>query len=165
MNKSLYWSKIKGTEEAKTIEPDEDYIIPFGKARVVQAAEPLNEPTLSVITYGMGVYWAKNASKDFPGRVEIIDLRTLNPLDEETITSSVRKHGRCLVVTEEPANNSFALSLAGLISDKCFENLDAPVQVIGSENLPAIPLNSTLEERMIPNAEKVKIAIGRVLGY
>ncbi len=164
-HKGLYWSKIKGTEEAKTIEPDEDYIIPFGKARVVQYAEPSDEPTLSVITYGMGVYWAKNASKEFPGRVEIIDLRTLNPLDEEAIISSAKKHGRCLIVTEEPVNNSFALSLAGLISDKCFENLDAPVQVIGSENLPAIPLNSVLEERMVPNAEKVKIAMRKLFEY
>src|SRR5205085_2477121 len=100
-HKGLYWSKIKGTEEAKTIEPDEDYIIPFGKARMVQSADASDDPTLSVITYGMGVYWAKKASKEFPGKVEIIDLRTLNPLDEEAILSSVKKHGRCLVVTEE----------------------------------------------------------------
>ena len=164
-HKGLYWSKIKGTEEAKTIEPDEEYIIPFGKARIVQIADPSNEPTLSVITYGMGIYWAKNASKEFSNKIEIIDLRTLVPLDEATILSSVKKHGRCLIVTEEPVNNSFAQSIAGFISDKCFENLDAPVQVIGSENLPAIPLNSILEEKMIPNAEKVKGAMERVLWY
>lgn len=164
-HKGLYWSKIKGTEDAKTIEPDEDYIIPFGKARIVQLAEPSNESTLSVITYGMGVYWAKNAAKEFPGRIEIIDLRTLVPLDEAAIIASAKKHGRCLIVTEEPVNNSFALSLAGLISEKCFEDLDAPVSVIGSENLPAIPLNTILEERMIPNAEKVKIAMHKVLKY
>ena len=167
-HKGLYWSKIKGTEDAKTIEPDEDYIIPFGKARVVLNSEPQSFPsqtTLSVITYGMGVYWAKNAAKEFPGRIEILDLRTLFPLDEEAIFSSVKKHGRCLIVTEEPVNNSFALSIAGLISDKCFESLDAPVQVVGSENLPAIPLNSILEQRMIPNAEKVKKVMEKILGY
>ena len=167
-HKGLYWSKIKGTEEAKTIEPDEDYIIPFGKARIVLESDQKmisSTSVLSVITYGMGVYWAKNAAKEFPGRIEIIDLRTLVPIDEETILSSVKKHGRCLIVTEEPVNNSFAQSLAGLISEKCFENLDAPVQVIGSENLPAIPLNSVLEERMVPNAEKVKKAMESVLGY
>ena len=164
-HKGLYWSKIKGTEEAKTIEPDEDYIIPFGKARIVQNAEPEKMPTLSVITYGMGVYWSKNASKEFPGRIEIIDLRTLVPIDEAAILASVKKHGRCLVVTEEPVSNSFAQAIAGLISDKCFEYLDAPVQVIGSENLPAIPLNSILEETMVPNAEKVKKAIEKVLNY
>ena len=113
----------------------------------------------------MGVYWSKNASKEFPGRIEIIDLRTLVPIDEAAILSSVKKHGRCLVVTEEPVSNSFAQAIAGLISDKCFEYLDAPVQVIGSENLPAIPLNSILEETMVPNAEKVKKAMERVLNY
>jgi 2-oxoisovalerate dehydrogenase E1 component len=167
-HKGLYWSKIKGTEDARTIEPDEAYIIPFGKARTVVGADPKSQPgqpTLSVITYGMGVYWAKNAAVHFPGRIEIIDLRTLVPLDEEALVTSVKKHGRCLVVTEEPVNNSFALSLAGYISKNCFEYLDAPVEVIGSENLPAIPLNSILEERMIPNAEKVKNAMERVLNF
>ena len=164
-HKGLYWSKIKGTEEARTIEPDEDYVIPFGKARMVQTAEPGNSPTLTVITYGMGVYWARNAAKAFPLRIEIVDLRTLNPLDEAAILSSAKKHGRVLVVTEEPTGNSFAQAIAGLISDKCFEQLDAPVRIIGSENLPAIPLNSTLEARMIPNAEKVGKAMSELLSY
>ena len=164
-HKGLYWSKIKGTEDAKTTEPDEDYILPFGKARTVIEASPSDKPSLTVITYGMGVYWAKNAAKEFPGRVEVIDLRTLVPLDEESILASVRKHSRCLVVTEEPSKNSFALSLSGFISENCFENLDAPVSVIGSENLPAIPLNSTLEAAMIPNAEKVRIAMEKILNY
>lgn len=164
-HKGLYWSKIKGTEDAKTIEPDEDYIIPFGKARTVQTAAAGTEPTLAVITYGMGVYWAKNASKKFPGKIEILDLRTLLPLDEEAVYSTVRKHNRCLVVTEEPIHNTFAQALAGMISKNCFESLDAAVEVIGSEDLPAIPLNSILEFRMIPNADKVAIAMERVLGY
>jgi len=165
-HKGLYWSKIKGTEEARTIEPDEDYIIPFGKARMVQLAEPSEEKkTMTVITYGMGVYWAKNASKNFPGQVEIVDLRTLNPLDEEAVINSVKKHNRCLVVTEEAYNNSFAQALAGRISEKCFEHLDAPVRVIGSENLPAIPLNSTLEAATLPNADKVTAMMGELLSY
>jgi 2-oxoisovalerate dehydrogenase E1 component len=164
-HKGLYWSKIKGTEEAKTIEPDEAYILPFGKSRTVLSAVPGKESTLSVITYGMGVYWATNAAKRFPGRVEIIDLRTLNPLDESAVLASARKHGRCLVVTEEPTGNSFAQALAGLISDRCFRELDAPVRIIGSENLPAVPLNSTLEAAMVPNADKVADAIASVLGY
>lgn len=167
-HKGLYWSKIKGTEDAKTIEPDEEYIIPFGKARIAleaSAEELQNGNTITVITYGMGVYWAKNAAKNFPGRVEVIDLRTLNPLDEETIYASVKKHGKCLVVTEEPVNNSFAQSIAGRISKTCFEYLDAPVEVIGSENLPAIPLNSTLEQTMIPSAEKVAVVMQSLFNY
>ena len=164
-HKGLYWSKIKGTEEAKTIEPSEDYVIPFGKARTIQFAEPGAQPTLAIITYGMGVYWSKSAAKKFEDRIEILDLRTLMPLDLDAIISVVKKHGRCLVVTEEPVLNSFAQSIAGKISDECFENLDAPVRVIGSENLPAIPLNSTLEFAMIPNAEKVEKMMAELLAY
>lgn len=165
-HKGLYWSKIKGTEDARTIEPDEDYIIPLGKARMVQEIEKCaDKETLTIITYGMGVYWAKNASKDFPGQVEIVDLRTINPLDEATVFASVRKHGKCMVLTEEPYNNGFAQALAGRISKFCFESLDAPVEIIGAENLPAIPLNSTLETTMLPNATKVAKAIGELLNY
>ena len=163
-HKGLYWSKIKGTEDAKTIEPDEHYIIPLGKGRLVQESNS-DKSTVSIITYGMGVYWAKNAAKDFPGRVEIVDLRTIHPVDEEMIFNSVKKNNRCIVVTEEPVNNSFAQALAGRIANGCFKSLDAPVEVIGSENLPAIPLNSTLEFTMIPNADKVAKVIERILNY
>ena len=167
-HKGLYWSKIKGTEEAKTIEPDEDYIIPFGKARIALQANASDIETgnsMVVITYGMGVYWANTAAKSHKGQVEIIDLRTLAPLDREAIFNSVRKHNKCLVVTEEPTGYGFAQALAGEIQQECFENLDAPVRVIGAENMPAIPLNSTLEATMIPNAEKVESVIKELLRY
>ena len=177
-HKGLYWSKIKGTEDAKTVEPDEEYIIPFGKARILPPALKgadikTGGPSLSIITYGMGVYWASNAikilqAKNSPlgvGGIEIIDLRTLVPLDEKTVFESVKKHSRCLVVTEEPVPNSFAQALAGNISQNCFEYLDAPVRVIGSENLPAIPLNSTLEATMLPNADKVAKMMEELLNY
>lgn len=167
-HKGLYWSKIKGTEDAKTIEPDEDYVIPFGKARKVQEATDehiKNGKSLSVITYGMGVYWAKTAAKKFEEQIEIIDLRTIAPVDEETIFESASKHGKCMILTEEPSNNGFAQSIASRISQHCFKQLDAPVIVVGSENLPAIPLNSILEKTMLPNADKVEKAIESLLNY
>ncbi len=165
-HKGLYWSKVKGTDEARVFEPSEDYILPFGKANVVQEIwENEQEETISVITYGMGVHWSLNASANFKNKVEIVDLRTLFPLDEEAILKSVKKAKKCLIVTEEPTNNSFARSLAGLIQEKCFKYLDAPVMVIGSENMPAIPLNSTLEFTMIPNSEKVRSKIEALMNY
>jgi 2-oxoisovalerate dehydrogenase E1 component len=100
-HKGLYWSKVPGTTDAKTIEPDADYIIPLGKASVIQNATEENNSAV-IITYGMGVYWAKEASKSFPGQIEIIDLRTLNPIDWQTIVASVKKIGRALILTEEP---------------------------------------------------------------
>ncbi|MCA6435513.1 MAG: thiamine pyrophosphate-dependent enzyme [Bacteroidota bacterium] len=167
-HKGLYWSKIKGTEDAKTIEPDEDYIIPFGKLRVVQSANEdaiTKGHSMAVVTYGMGVYWAKAAAKKFEGRIEIIDLRTLAPIDEQGLFEAAKKHGKILVVTEEPSFNGFAQSIASRISENCFEYLDAPVKVLGAENLPAIPLNSILEKTMLPNADKVEAAIEKLLNY
>lgn len=167
-HKGLYWSKVPGTGESKTIEPDGDYIIPLGKARVMQHAADARIKTgesCVMITYGMGVYWAKEASKSFEGQVEIMDLRTLNPIDWEMIISSVKKHNRVFVLTEEPLLNSFAESLAGRIQKECFRDLDAPVWTLGAANLPAVPLNVDLEKMMLPNAEKVKEAIQTLLDF
>jgi 2-oxoisovalerate dehydrogenase E1 component len=165
-HKGLYWSKVPGTKGATSVEPSEDYILPFGKAWVLQEIWKQEEvETLTIVTYGMGVHWAYNATKGMRDQVEIIDLRTLFPLDEETIMKSVKKTGKCLVVTEEPTNNSFARALAGKIQEECFKYIDAPVMTIGSENMPAIPLNSTLEETMIPSTEKVKAKIEAMLNY
>lgn len=167
-HKGLYWSKVPGTEDAKTAEPSRDYIIPLGKGRIVLNADERkmdSGETCCVITYGMGVYWAKAAAKDIEGRVEIVDIRTLFPLDEELIFSRVKKHGKCLVLSEEQQNNSFAEALAARISKECFQFLDAPVEVLGALNLPAVPMNTELEKAMLPNAEKVKDLIIELLNY
>ena len=167
-HKGLYWSKIKGTEGAATIEPDADYIIPFGSARTVSEATESNVSSgdsLGVVTYGRGVYWSLEAEKHFPGQVEIIDLRTLNPLDEEAMFSLTKRHGKIIIVTEESCECSFGLSLSGRIQQNCFEYLDAPIQLVGSIDTPAIPLNSILEETLLPNADKVGDAIERLLKY
>ncbi len=167
-HKGLYWSKVPGTDEARTVEPDEDYVLPFGKGNVILAADEEqveNGNSLCVITYGMGVYWAKAAAKHFPGSVEIVDLRTIYPLDEALVFETVNKHGKCIVLTEEQLNNSFCEALSGRIAQQCFRNLDAPVQTIGALNLPAVPMNTILEAAMLPNAEKVKEKIEWLLNY
>lgn len=167
-HKGLYWSKVKGTKGATSVEPSEDYVLPFGKAWVLQEIwKKEEEETLSIITYGMGVHWAMNATEELglQDRVEVVDLRTLHPLDYETVFASVKKCGKCLVVTEEPSDNSFSRALQGRIQEECFKYIDAPVMVIGSENMPAIPLNSVLEETMIPSTEKVKAKIEEILNY
>jgi 2-oxoisovalerate dehydrogenase E1 component len=167
-HKGLYWSKVKGTDTARSIEPDADYIIPFGKARTYLEADSAlikESPSLGIVTYGMGVHWSLQAAKQWPGRIEILDLRTLAPIDEEAMYDLARRHNRILVVTEEPVSNTFAQSLAARIQENCFQSLDAPVRTIGSENMPAIPLNSILEQTMIPSAEKVAKAIDDLLKY
>jgi len=167
-HKGLYWSKIKGTEGAMTVEPDEDYVIPFGKARIVQEAEQSkiqNGESVVVVTYGRGVYWALEAAQNFPGQVEIIDLRTLSPWDEEAVFNAVHKHSKCVLVTEENCEASFTLGVAGKIQKNCFKSLDAPVEIVGSLDTPAIPLNSILEAAMLNNADKVKTGIANVLNF
>jgi 2-oxoisovalerate dehydrogenase E1 component len=167
-HKGLYWSKVPGTEDAKSIEPSRDYVLPLGKGSVIQHADAnaiRNGESICIITYGMGVYWAKAAAKNFPGQIEIVDLRTLFPLDEELVFSTVKKHGRCMVLTEEQQNNSFAEALAYRISYNCYQFLDAPIEVFGALNLPAVPINLVLEAAMLPTAEKVAARITKLLNY
>ena len=167
-HKGLYWSKVPGTDEAKMIEPDRDYILPLGKGTVALAADQQaidDGDSICIITYGMGVYWAKSAAKQFTGRVEVIDIRSIYPLDEELIYSTVQKHGKCIVLTEEQLRNSFCEALAGRIAQNCFRYLDAPVQTIGALDLPAVPMNIALEAAMLPNADKVAARIAQLLAY
>lgn len=165
-HKGLYWSKVPGTEESKNAEPSRDYVIPLGKGNIILRADENRidqGASCCIITYGMGVYWARSAAKDFPGQIEIIDLRTLFPLDETLVFATVKKHGKCLILTEEQQNNSFAEALAGRVSKACFRYLDAPVEVLGALNLPAVPMNIMLEQAMLPNAAKVSERIGQLL--
>lgn len=167
-HKGLYWSKIPGTEGAMSIEPDEDYIIPFGKGRTVQEASKENVEngeSVVIITYGRGVYWSIEASKSFADKVEILDLRTLNPLDTEMINAAAQKHGKVMLVTEESIEASFTLGLAGRIQRDNFKFLDAPISIVGSVDSPAIPLNSILEAEMLTNSSKVEKALGELFNY
>lgn len=167
-HKGLYWSKIPGTEGAMSIEPSADYMIPIGKARMVQEASTehiAKGSSIGVITYGRGVYWAAEAAASFEGQVEILDLRSINPLDIDAMTALCQRHGRILMVTEESIENTFTLGLAGRLQHLCFKQLDAPIEIVASVDAPAIPLNSILESAMLPNADKVKEAISNLLNY
>lgn len=167
-HKGLYWSKVPGTEAAKTIEPSTDYIIPLGKGRIALEAsteQMAKGNSLVVITYGMGVHWATNAAKELEGNVEIVDLRTLYPMDEELVMERVKAHGKCLVLCEEQITNSFAESIAGRISQQCFKYLDAPVFTLGAKDLPAVPMNILLEKEMLPSKDKVVEKMKELLSW
>ncbi len=167
-HKGLYWSKVPGTDDAKSIEPAKDYVLPLGKGTIALSAD-VNKikrgETVCIITYGMGVHWAKNAAQKFAGQVEVVDLRTLYPLDEELIFNAVTKHGKVIVLSEEQQNNSFAESLSLRISNNCYHFLDAKVEVIGAMNLPAVPINTALEAAMLPTVAKVTDRITKLLAY
>jgi 2-oxoisovalerate dehydrogenase E1 component len=167
-HKGLYWSKIPGTEGAMSIEPSEDYVIPIGKARIVLEADSGHVEkgnSIGVVTYGRGVYWTLEAAKDFSGQVEILDLRSLNPLDHDSMNKICQKHNKVLLVTEESIECNFSLALAGRMQRDNFRFLDAPISIVGSIDTPAIPLNSTLEASLLPNVEKVRFEIEKLLNF
>src|SRR5205085_2869720 len=139
-----------------------------GKANIVlNASENALETgqALCVVTYGMGVHWILQCQKNFNENITLIDLRCLYPLDEELVYEQVKKHGKCLVLTEEQQNNSFAEAFAARISKHCFQWLDAPVEVIGAANVPAIPMNIKLEQAVLPSLNKIKSTIQSMLNY
>jgi 2-oxoisovalerate dehydrogenase E1 component len=113
----------------------------------------------------MGVYWATAASKSFPGQLEVLDLRTLAPLDEAAVEALIRRHGKALFITEEPASTNFLQALAARMTVICFSALDAPIEVLGAEETPAIPLNLGLEAAILPSAQKVKEKIEAIMSY
>jgi 2-oxoisovalerate dehydrogenase E1 component len=167
-HKGLYWSKVKNTDFAKALLPSQDYRIPFGKAMMVKEVETkiLNkENCILIVAYGMGVHWALNASLQFERNVGILDLRSLYPLDESLIFEKTKLYHRVIVVTEESVHSSFAQSVAARIQQNCFQYLDAPVLTVGSENLPAIPLNETLEIEMVFSSQKLISTIKQLIAY
>lgn len=167
-HKGLYWSKIKGTEKAMSIEPSEDYMIPIGKARIVQESDAgfvESGESIGIISYGRGIYWSLEAMNDYKGQIELLDLRSLNPLDHEAMNTLCKKHSHIIIVTEESEECSFALGLAGRLQRDNFTFLDAPIEIVGSVDTPAIPLNSDLELALLPNADKIKKAIDKTLKF
>ena len=127
-------------------------------------ARSVDQPELTVIAYGRGVYWAEEAvAAGLP--VEILDLRSIVPVDFDLIRERLETTHRAVIVTEEPAENGFARALAGRIAHELFWTLDAPVEVVGSMDTPAIPLNETLERFVLVNAQRVKEAVERTLAW
>jgi 2-oxoisovalerate dehydrogenase E1 component len=124
---------------------DDYYTIEIGKAKTVKAG---NE--ISVITYGMGVHWALEAAEKHPEiSMEIIDLRTLAPLDTEAIYQSVKNTGKVIVLYEDNFTGGVGAELASLITENCFNDLDAPVKRIAALDTP-IPFNDKLEDNFLP---------------
>jgi len=124
--------------------PEDYYTIPFGEAAVVQKG---NDAT--VVTYGMGVHWAKAVAASISGvSIEIIDLRTLLPWDKETVARSVEKTGKCLVLHEATLVGGFGGEIAATVQEQCFRFLDAPVMRVGSLETP-VPFNHELEQQFL----------------
>jgi len=147
---------------ASSPEPDENYILPFGKANIVQEGE-----VLTIITWGAMVQKSIEAVKKeniAPGIVEIIDLRTLNPLDQETIEISVKKTGKVLVVHEDNLTNGPGAEIAAIIADKYFEDLDGPVKRVASAD-SHVPFNWFLEDEVLLQTKDIQSVLKELLEY
>ena len=155
--KALYNAK-----QAATFVPD-DFEVPFGKARVRREGSDL-----TIITYGNTTHHCLEAAQkiqdEHGASVEVIDLRSLVPLDEETILNSVAKTNRCLVVHEDKVFGGFGGEIVALINEKGFEHLDAPVKRVGSTFTP-VGFNRILEKAILPNTDWVINAAKEIIGY
>ncbi|MBK9291306.1 MAG: 2-oxoisovalerate dehydrogenase [Bacteroidetes bacterium] len=147
---------------AETIVPD-DFEVPFGKARIRREGKHL-----SIITYGntthMALQVAERLWQERKAEVEVIDLRSLIPLDEEAILASVKKTSRVLVVHEDKVFGGFGGEVASIITEKAFQWLDAPIKRVGSTFTP-VGFNRILEKAILPNAEKIYAAAVETLDF
>lgn len=147
---------------ASSPEPDPDYVLPFGIAAVRREGSEI-----TVITYGAMVQKSLEAARKMEEKgvgVEVIDLRTLNPLDEETVYASVRKTGKVLVVHEDTLTAGFGAEISALIAQRCFESLDGPVMRVAALDTP-VPYSPPLEDAMLPNEQKITAALEQLSAY
>ncbi|MFQ6674198.1 MAG: thiamine pyrophosphate-dependent enzyme, partial [Fidelibacterota bacterium] len=149
--------------QAATPEPDGDYVLPFGKGKVVQEGNDL-----TIVTYGMMVYKSLEAAhvlKETAGAsIEIIDLRTLNPLDLDIIGRSLEKTSKVLMVYEDNVTNGPGAEIAAIISDRFFELLDGPIKRVAGKDSP-IPFSTVLEEQVLPQAGEIVAVATELLEY
>ena len=165
MNDPVLFMEHKGLYRqgyAATEEPDEEYILPFGKGRIISQGDQL-----TIITWGAMVQRSIEAVQSLAlenGQVEIIDLRTLNPIDIDLIQSSIEKTSKVLVVHEDNLTNGPGAEISALIADKYFELLDGPVRRVAAKDSP-VPFNWLLEEKVLPQTEDIVSAIEELLEY
>lgn len=143
-------------------EPDADYLVPFGKAKVVKEGNDL-----TVVTWGAMVHETKFASKRLEEEgysIEIVDLRTIAPLDMETVTKSIKKTGKAIVIHEDALTGGFGGEISARIADECFEMLDGPVKRVGAADTP-IPYHPILEKAVLPSKDKIYESLKNLLLY
>jgi 2-oxoisovalerate dehydrogenase E1 component len=147
---------------ASTPEPSADFVLPFGVA-----ATRRQGTDITVVTWGYMVQQSLEAARQAEAKgisVEVIDLRTLNPLDEETIYTSVRKTGKVIVAHEDTLTAGFGAEIVARVTEQCFESLDAPVVRVAAKDIP-VPYAPTLEDAMLPSKVDVLAAIERLAAY
>jgi len=163
-NPVLFFEPKKGYRSIKGDVPTDDYTVPIGPARVARAGRDL-----SVFAYGMMAHYAAQAAEKVAREdgldVEVIDLRTLLPLDKESILKSVQKTSKALIVYEDNKTLGYGAEVAALIVDEGFEYLDAPVKRLAGADVPAVPFSHPMQEFFMPNPDKIADAIRDLAAY
>ena len=142
--------------------PDGDYVVPIGKAAVRRPGKDI-----AVITYGAMVWTALDAARELEKEglsLEVVDLRSLLPYDEETVLASVRKCGKVILLHEDTRTGGMAGELAAVIAEKAFEDLDGPIVRVTAPDTP-VPFSPPLEDYFLPNAQKVVEAARKLASY
>jgi 2-oxoisovalerate dehydrogenase E1 component beta subunit len=143
--------------------PDDDYVIPFGKAQVTRPGS-----NLTIVAYGLMAHYALEAADrvaDDGISVEVVDVRSLRPLDKETILGSVRKTGKALVVYEDNRFGGYGAEICATIAEEAFDYLDGPVTRVAGPDVPGVPYNHVLEDWFMVNPDKIEAAVRRLAAY
>ena len=148
---------------AITPEPDENYLLPFGKAKIVKEGNDL-----TVISYGLSlwdsVFAAKKLEEEFNYSIEVIDIRTIIPLDEDTIFNSVKKTNKAIIIHEDTLTGGFGAEIAARIADTCFHYLDGPVKRIAAKD-SHVPYAPMLENAVLPSRELIYKGIKELIEF
>lgn len=159
----LYFEHKKLYRTVKGDVPEEDYTVPLGKAAVRREGSDM-----TILTYGFMTHTVLAAVEQMASRgveAEVVDIRTLSPLDKETILGSVRKTNKCLIVHEDKRTMGIGAELAAIVSEEAFEDLDGPILRVTGPDVPAIAFSPPLEKAWLVNTEKVVAAIERLAAY
>ena len=143
--------------------PDGDYVVPIGVADIKRAGD-----AATIVTYGLTLHYSLQAAEVLAGEgveVEVVDLRTVSPIDRETVLESVRKTSRALVVHEDNLSLGVGAEVSAIIAEHAFDSLDAPVMRVAGPDIPAMPFAPTLEAAYMPTADKIEAALRRLLEY
>jgi 2-oxoisovalerate dehydrogenase E1 component beta subunit len=164
-NPVLFFEPKKGYRAIKGEVPDdEDFIVPIGPARIAREGRDL-----SVFAYGMMAYYAEQAAvkaaRDYGIDAEVIDLRTLLPLDRTSIINSVKKTGKALIVYEDTLTMGYGAEVAAVIADEAFEYLDGPIRRLAGPDVPAVPFSHNMQEFFMPNPDKIVNAMRELAEY
>jgi 2-oxoisovalerate dehydrogenase E1 component beta subunit len=162
-NPVLFFEPKKGYRLIKGEVPEGDYTVPLGKASVSRQGGDL-----TLISYGMTHYYALKAAQMVAAEgieTEIIDLRTLIPLDKDTILKSVKKTGKVLIVHEDNLTGGYGAEIAAFLADQAFSDLDAPIKRLAGPDVPAVPFSHPMQDWFMPNADKIAAAIRSLAAF